>query len=83
MIYTVSITSQGQISIPMRLRSKLGLDKHKKALVSESKGKLIVEPIKDLLELEGSFKTNIKATPKEIREAFENYLAEDAVKGMK
>lgn len=60
MTYIVSITSQGQISIPAKLRRKLGLDKHKKALVSEEKGKLIVEPVKDLLELRGSLKTNKK-----------------------
>lgn len=83
MIYTVTITSQGQISIPIELRRQLRLDKTKRALVSSRNGKIIVEPVKDLLELRGSLKTNIKATPKQIREAFENYLAEDAIKGMK
>ncbi len=83
MIYTVSITSQGQISIPIKLRRDLGLNKTKRALVSSRDGKIIVEPVKDLLDLKGSFKTNIKATPRQIREAFENYLAEEAVKGMK
>lgn len=82
MTYTVSITSQGQISIPAKLRRKLGLDKNKKAFVSEEKGKLIVEPVKDLLELKGSLKTKIKATPRQIREAFEEYLAQEAVKGL-
>ncbi|MEK7534720.1 MAG: AbrB/MazE/SpoVT family DNA-binding domain-containing protein [Patescibacteria group bacterium] len=82
MIYTVSITSQGQISIPAQLRRKIGLARYRKALVSENNGKLIVEPVKDLLELRGSLKTNIKATPRQIREAFENYLAEEG-KGMK
>lgn len=54
MVYTVSITSQGQISIPAKLRRKLGLHKNQKALVSEEKGKLIVEPVKDFLKLGGS-----------------------------
>lgn len=82
MTYTVSITSQGQISIPAKLRRKLGLDKNKKAFVSEEKGKIIIEPVKDFLELEGSFKTTIKATPREIRDAFEEYLAHEAVKSL-
>lgn len=82
-MYTVSITSQGQISIPAKLRKKLGLDKNKKALVSEEDGKLVIEPVKDFLELGGSLKTDIKATPQQIREAFEKYLAEQAVKGTK
>lgn len=82
-MYTVTITSQGQISIPVRLRRKLGLDKLKKALIYEDKGELIVRPVKDFLELGGSLKTNIKVTPRQIREAFGQYLADQAVKGMK
>lgn len=54
MVYTVTITSQGQISIPAKLRRKLGLKKKGQAIISEEKGKLIIEPVKDLLELEGS-----------------------------
>lgn len=83
MVYTVSITSQGQISIPVALRRQLGLDKSRKALVTEEKGKLVIEPVKDLLELKGSLKTHIRATPRQIREAFGQYLAEEAVKGLK
>lgn len=60
MTYTVSITSQGQISIPIKIRRALGLAKKKKAFVFMEDGKITVEPIKDLLELEGSLKTNKK-----------------------
>lgn len=82
MTYTVSITSQGQISIPAPLRRKLGLDKNSKAIVSEEKGKILIEPVKDFLEMEGYFKTDIKASPKQIREAFGEHLAAQAIKGM-
>lgn len=58
MRYTVSITSQGQISIPIALRKKLGLNKNSQASVSEDKGRVIIEPIRDFLELKGSLKTN-------------------------
>lgn len=81
MTYTVSITSQGQISIPAQLRKKFGLNKSRKALVSDHQGKIVIEPVKDLLELRGSLKTKIQATPKQIRRAFEEYLAHEAVKG--
>ena len=54
MTYTVSITSQGQISIPAKLRRKYGLDKKGKALISEEEDKLIIEPVPDLLSLRGS-----------------------------
>jgi len=53
-MYTVSITSQGQISIPAKLRRKLGLNKNKKALVSEKNGQIIIKPATDFLELGGS-----------------------------
>ena len=83
MIYTASITSQGQISIPAPLRRKLGLEKSGKALITEQNGKVLIEPVPDLLSLKGSLKTNIKATPREIREAFGRYLAHQAVKNIK
>lgn len=83
MTYTVSITSQGQISIPARFRKELGLNKGKKALVSLEDKKLIIEPVKDFLELRGSLKTDIKASPQQIRESFGEYLAQEAVRGAK
>ena len=82
-MYTVSITSQGQMSIPMPLRRMLGLDKGVKALVSAQDGKLIVEPVRDFLELAGTFKTRKKYSAKKIREGFANYLAEQGVAGLK
>ena len=50
----VSITSQGQISIPARMRKQLSLDEVRKATVSVEGKKIIVEPIPDLLSLRGS-----------------------------
>jgi len=77
--YTVSITSQGQISIPIPLRRGLGLERSRKAIVSTQGDKILIEPVKDFLELGGSLKTNIKISPRKAREAFEQYLAEEAV----
>lgn len=50
----VSITSQGQISIPAQMRRLLGLDVAKKAYVTHENGKIIIEPIPDFLSLAGS-----------------------------
>lgn len=59
MTYTVSITSQGQISIPALLRRRLGLEKGGRAIVSEdNNGRMILEPVTDLLELKGSLKSD-------------------------
>jgi bifunctional DNA-binding transcriptional regulator/antitoxin component of YhaV-PrlF toxin-antitoxin module len=74
MTYTVSITSQGQISLPIQIRRKLF--KTNKALVSLEKNKVIIEPIQDLMELKGSLQTKIKASPKQIRDAFEKHLSQ-------
>lgn len=81
-MYTVTITSQGQISIPAKIRRQLGLDKTKKALLTVEENRVIIEPVKDLLELAGSLKTNVKANPGQIREAFGRYLGKQAVKGL-
>lgn len=49
----VSITSQGQISIPAKMRRALGLDNFSKAVVDVVDNKIIIEPLEDILSLEG------------------------------
>ena len=56
MTHIVSITSQGQISIPADIRRALGLDKYKIASIRQEEERMIVEPVKDLLESKGIFK---------------------------
>lgn len=50
----MTITSQGQITIPAKLKRSLGFTKSQKANVREEDGKLIIEPVVDLLDLAGS-----------------------------
>ncbi len=76
MTYTVSITSQGQISIPAPLRKKLGLDKFNKAIIREEKGRILIEPIKDLIDLKGSLSTGKTGNSSQIRQAFGEYVAQ-------
>lgn len=81
MNYTVSITKQGQISIPAPLRKAYGLEKFTKAVVYASTGgKIIVEPLVDLTSLRGVFKTKKKISSRKTRELFEQYLASRHVK---
>lgn len=85
MSHIVSITSQGQITIPAKLRRNLGLKKKGRALVRSEEGKIIIEPVKDILELAGSlnYLTNKKRyNPRKAREMFERHLARQAVKGI-
>jgi len=80
MTYIVSLTSQGQISIPAALRHKLGFDKRGKVLVIEEAGKLTIKPAWDLLDLKGSLKTNRKPlSSSKMREMFAEYMAREAV----
>lgn len=62
MIYVVCrllylFTSQGQINLPAKIRKQLGFTRSGKATVSIQDGKVIVEPVKDLLELAGSLQS--------------------------
>lgn len=75
MVYTVSITSQGQISIPAPIRRQLDLDRKKKAVVRVERDRVIIEPVRDLLDLGGSLKTKIKVSPRKTRQMFIEYLA--------
>ncbi|NTU46094.1 AbrB/MazE/SpoVT family DNA-binding domain-containing protein [Candidatus Roizmanbacteria bacterium] len=81
MTYTVTITSQGQISLPIQIRRELGFSKTKKALVSVENGKVIIEAVKDILELGGSLHTTKKPlTSHEIHEFVAKSVAEQLKK---
>lgn len=56
MNYLVSITSQGQISIPAPIRRELGLLTKKKVLVTTDGKKVLVEPVEDIFALKGFLK---------------------------
>lgn len=81
MEYTVSITSQGQICIPVQIQRKLGLAKASKAVLSVKAGKMVVEPVVDLLKLRGSLQTKKPTlTSKEMDEVFAKFLARNVGK---
>ena len=80
MTYTVSITSQGQINIPVKIRRELGLSKNSKATVSVRNGEMLIRPVKDFLELRGSLKTDKKSlSSKELHELFAQEMGKEAV----
>ena len=78
-MHTVSITSQGQITIPAKIRKKLGMSKGRKATVSIEGDKMVVRPTKDLMDFVGTFRTRKKASSRQIRKAFGEHLARQAV----
>ncbi len=81
MTYTVSVTSQGQISIPAKIRRDLGLDKTRQAIVSQEDGKIIVKPVRDFLDLGGSLKTTKKPlSNRELHEFVAQAMADEYAK---
>lgn len=75
MTYTVSITSQGQFTIPIDIRRALGLQKASKAIARVEEGKMIVEPERDILALRGIFKTKKKISWKKTRKLLDEAWA--------
>lgn len=76
MTYTVSITSQGQFTIPIDIRRALGLQKASKAIVRIDESKMVVEVVPDILSLYGVFASKIR---KRVSRAVERRLFEDAL----
>ena len=52
----VTITQQGQITIPAIFRKELNLNRYKKAFVSMGAQKIMIEPVSNLTELGGVLK---------------------------
>jgi bifunctional DNA-binding transcriptional regulator/antitoxin component of YhaV-PrlF toxin-antitoxin module len=79
MVYPVSITSQGQISIPIELRRKFRLDITKKALVEDVGDQIIIKPIRSVASLRGIFQTKKQISASSARKQFEEALAKGEV----
>jgi len=75
MIYTVSVTSQGQVSIPVKLRRQFGFDNRRKAIIEVKKDGLLMKPQTDIDALRGSLKTKKRIPFRKVRQAFGEYLA--------
>lgn len=75
MLHYVTITSQGQISIPASLRKRFGFDKQKKAIIEADRDKIIVKPIPDILKLRGVFKTKKKIPYRKLRRLLDDAWA--------
>lgn len=52
----VTITSQGQITIPASMRRAISLNDYNKALVKTEEKRIIIEPIVDIMSLGGIIK---------------------------
>ncbi|MEK7619792.1 MAG: AbrB/MazE/SpoVT family DNA-binding domain-containing protein [Patescibacteria group bacterium] len=71
MLNTTAMTQKGQVTIPRHIRNILNVQRDSTFLVTldEVKGRVILEPIKDLLSLAGSLKSNVVLTDEELEKA--------------
>lgn len=80
MIYTATVTSQGQITIPAKFRKILNLNKRGKVFVSLDNERILLEPVSDFMALGGSLhKYAKKNMPIEKIMELEEKAWEDAV----
>ncbi|OGC91608.1 hypothetical protein A2899_05240 [Candidatus Amesbacteria bacterium RIFCSPLOWO2_01_FULL_49_25] len=75
MTHLVTVTSQGQISIPAPLRRQFQLDKIRKAFVHAENGKIIITPSADIPSLRGIFASTKRLPYKTTRAAFETAMS--------
>ena len=69
----VSITSQGQLTIPASIRRSFGIKGRVKALIRRENNLIIVEPREDFWSLAGALTSKIKLSDNELREARDTF----------
>lgn len=69
----VSITKQGQLTIPKQLLEDFKIRGAVKALVRKLGHTIIVEPKRDFWSLSSSLKSSVSLTDKELRKARETF----------
>ena len=65
----VSITSQGQLTIPKAFLEDLGIFEATKAIVQRNGKSILVLPTKDFWSLGGSLKSKIKLSDEDLKRA--------------
>lgn len=75
----ITITSQGQMSIPMAIRKKMGWEKNKKISVELQGDKVVLSTIPDVMDLYGVFKTKKRISWKKIRRTLDTAWAQGKI----
>jgi AbrB family looped-hinge helix DNA binding protein len=77
MIYQVSITKKGQMTLPKEIRELFGIKVPDKILLKLDKKKktIRIEALPDIMELAGKFKVEKPVDPVKIRKHMENHYA--------
>lgn len=69
----VSITSQGQLTIPKSFLKDWGITSATKAIVHKKGKTIVVSPTKDFWSLGKSLKSSVKLTDTQLKEARESF----------
>ncbi len=69
----VSITSQGQISLPKLMLQDLGIYGSTKAIIQRKDNTILVTPRNDFWSLAGSLKSAIKLSDNQLKEARKSF----------
>lgn len=65
----VTITSQGQLTIPQAIRKQFGMRQSVKAILRVSGREIIVRPQGDFASLSGSLKSKVKLSDAQLKKA--------------
>jgi len=65
MVYVSTLTSKGQATIPLEIRSMLGLELKEKVAFVVSDGQVVIQPAKSFLSLMGSVSAKSKVSDRE------------------
>ena len=69
----VSITSQGQVTIPKEMRKLFGLKGSSKAIARLVGETIVIEPKVDFFDLAGSLRSKVKLSDVKLRKAREKF----------
>jgi len=69
----VSITSQGQVTIPVEIRKALGITGPTKAKIEKKGRKIIIQPKEEFWSLMGFLSSPVKLSDQELREARQRF----------
>jgi len=73
---TATITSQGQVTIPKKIREYYGITQSQKVTIERTEKGILVRPKKDFWSLAGSLKSDIVATDADLRKAREKIVTD-------
>jgi AbrB family looped-hinge helix DNA binding protein len=69
------VTAKGQVTIPIKLRRKFGIEKKSKVEIVEEDGKIVIKKQPSIFDLAGSGAG--KATVEEVKKMLDEMRAED------